>query len=252
MTIINPQYQSLQAWVEQLPTTFDSQGTIIYDARNRIRVIQGPDGQLYNVKRYCRPFWLNRLVYTFLRPSKAKRAYDNALLLQQRGVTTPEPVAYILCGNHLLAESFLITRQVQFPHRLYEWGDGLTEGREALMRAFGRFTAKMHLQGVLHLDYSPGNILYDTGEGASAAEGKPTFAVVDINRMRFGSVSIPQGCNNMGRLWGEEAVYRLIAEGYAAERGADADVCYQLMWKAHQRFWKNRKKPIEYQSKVLK
>lgn len=245
MILIQPSYQHLRAWIEQLPSTFFSQGEIIYNARNQIRVIKGPDGRLYNVKRYCVPKWFNRLIYTWFRPSKAKRAYDNALQLQTLGIATPAPVAYLLCGKKLLAESFLITQQVNLPHRLYEWGDGLTEGREEVMRAFGRFTAQMHNRHVLHLDYSPGNILYDK------VDGTWQFAIVDINRMHFGSVSIEQGCANLGRLWGEEAVYHLIAEGYALERKADIKTCYQQMWHAHQRFWNNRKKPIEYQSKVI-
>lgn len=245
MTVLNPSYEHLRDWVESLPQTFAQQGEIIYDARNQIRVIEGPDHERYNVKRYCCPKWYNRLIYTFFRKPKAVRAYTNALLLNQRGIATPEPIAYILCGKGWLAESYLITRQIDYAHRLYEWGDGLTEGREDVMRAFGRFTAMMHRQDICHLDYSPGNILYDQ------VNGEWQFMVVDINRMRIGAVSVAQGCANMGRLWGEEAVYRCIAEGYAAARNADKEQCFQQMWKAHQTFWKKRKKPIEYQSKVV-
>jgi len=244
MTVINPTYQHIQTWLESLPETFFSQGKVIYNARNQIRVIQAPDGHLYNVKRYCCPMWFNRMVYTWIRPSKAKRAFDNALRLQSLGIATPAPVAYILRGQHWLAESYLITEQVPFAHSLYEWGDGLTNHREDLIRAFGRFTAQMHLKQVLHLDYSPGNILYDH------LDNTWQFTVVDINRMHFGEVTIAEGCANMGRLWGEEAIYRLIAEGYAQERNTDPEQCFQRMWHAHTQFWKNRKKPIEYQSKV--
>jgi len=244
MTIINPTYHHLQGWIETLPEIFFSQGEIIYNARNQIRVIEGSDGQFYNVKRYCCPQWFNRIAYTWLRPSKAQRAYENALRLQALYIATPRPIAYILCGRHLLAESYLLTEQVPYTHRLYEWGDGLTDGREDLMRAFGRFTARMHQQGVLHLDYSPGNILYDR------VDQTWQFSLVDINRMHFGPVSFAQGCANMGRLWGEEAVYHLIAEGYAMESQTDVETCYRLMWQAHQQFWKNRKKPIEYQTKI--
>lgn len=245
MTVtLSPAYEHLRDWVEKLPGTFDNQGHIIYDARNRIRVIEGPDGALYNVKRYCRPIWLNRLVYTLFRAPKAVRAYENAIRLLHADIATPRPVAYILCGEGLLEESYLITEQMAYPHRLYEWGDGLTAGREQAMRAFGQFTARMHEKEILHLDYSPGNILFDAGGDDCR------FAVVDINRMYFGPVSIERGCREMGRLWGEEEVYRLIAEGYARERNADTEYCFEQMWQAHQSFWSKRKKPKEYQSKV--
>lgn len=240
MLTLNPKYESLRTWLEQLPDTFFQQGEVIYDARNQIRVIDGPDGKRYNVKRYCCPIWINRIVYTWFRSPKAVRAYYNALVLQQKGIATPEPIGYILCGKTTLRESFLITEQIPLAHRLYEWGDGVTEGREDAMRSFGRFTANMHNQDILHLDYSPGNILYD------GQKGKWEFSVVDINRMHFGKVSIETGCANMGRLWGEEPMYRFIAEGYAAERHADSETCYRKMWQAHQDFWSKHKKPKEY------
>lgn len=245
MIIINPTYESLREWIKQLPNTFSTQGKIIYNARNQIRIINGPDGKVYNVKRYCCPKWYNRIIYTWFRTPKAIRAYQNALLLNQRGVATPEPIAYILCHKGLLAESYLITQQIDYAHRLYEWGDGLTDGREEVMRAFGRFTANMHLQQICHLDYSPGNILYDQ------IDGTWQFAVVDINRMRIGHVSVARGCANMERLWGEEAVYHYIAEGYAETRHIDIESCFQRMWQAHQTFWRKRQKPIEYQSKIV-
>lgn len=245
MIVLHPQYEHLRDWVTHLPDTFATQGDIIYDARNQIRVIEGPDHQRYNVKRYCIPKWYNRLVYTFFRKPKAVRAYTNALLLNERGIATPTAIAYILCGKGLLAESYLITQQIDYTHCLYEWGDGLTDGREEAMRAFGRFTANMHQQQICHLDYSPGNILYHQIDGIWQ------FFVVDINRMRIGPVSITQGCANMGRLWGEEAVYHCIAEGYAAARHIDVEDCFLQMWQAHQAFWHKRKKPIEYQSKVI-
>jgi len=241
---IRPEYEHLRSWIEHLPYTFFEQGQIIYNARNQIRVIEAPDGMVYNVKRYCCPPWYNRIIYTIFRPSKAKRAFENAIRILNCGIATPNPIGYLLCGGTWLAESFLITEHVPHAHRLYEWGDGLTQGREELMISFGRFTARMHLKQIYHLDYSPGNILYDW------INGQLEFVVVDINRMFFKPISVKLGCANMGRLWGEEQVYQLIAKGYADERESDADLCFRLMWKAHVHFWRYREKPIEYQSKV--
>ena len=52
-------------------------------------------GSPFVVKRYKEPNWLNRVVYTWLRKSKARRAYEYALRLLDEGVETPAPVAYI-------------------------------------------------------------------------------------------------------------------------------------------------------------
>ena len=64
------------------------------------------------------------------------------------------------------------------------------------MTAFAEFTARLHEAGILHLDYSPGNILYDKiGE-------EYHFSLVDINRMHFGEVDIKKGCANFAPFMG--------------------------------------------------
>jgi len=234
---LHPSYENLRDWIVQLPNTFYEQGQVIYDARNQIRVIQGPDGSLYNVKRYCCPKWYNRLAYSFIRQPKAIRAYTNAIRLAQRGIPTPNVVAYILCGKGLIRESYLITEQSPLTHMLYELGDGVIQGREALITALGAFAGTMHEKGVLHLDFSPGNVLFDQ------IDGWWQFTLVDINRMRFGCIGAASGCRNFARLWGGRAMYRLLADGYAAARGLDPEWCYTRMWQAHHRFWKNRSMP---------
>jgi hypothetical protein len=56
MTIIlNPTYELLRAWVEQIPVIFALQGKIIYDARNQIRFITAPNGDEVCVKRFHAP-----------------------------------------------------------------------------------------------------------------------------------------------------------------------------------------------------
>ncbi|MCQ2341186.1 MAG: lipopolysaccharide kinase InaA family protein [Paludibacteraceae bacterium] len=237
MIIINPTYESLREWIEQLPNTFSTQGKIIYNARNQIRIINGPDGKVYNVKRYCCPKWYNRIIYTWFRTPKAIRAYQNALTLQQKAIPTPTPIAYILCGNTLLDESYLITEQSPLSHMLYELGDGIVHGREQMIAALGVFAATMHEKGILHLDFSPGNVLFDF------VDNQWVFTLVDINRMRFGQVNYQVGCRNMARLWGGKEMYHILAEAYAKTRQLDAATCYQLMWQAHHQFWKGKKQP---------
>ena len=88
-----PNYRHLEAFVRSLPERFDrGEGRVIHKRRNELRVISH-EGQAYVVKSYRRPIAVNRIVYGFLRASKAKRAYDNANLLLSLGIGTPEPVA---------------------------------------------------------------------------------------------------------------------------------------------------------------
>jgi len=71
------------------------------------------DGTLVNAKRYCLPHLLNRLVYsTGLRKPKGLRAFTYPTRLLERGIETPEPIAYIeqrRCG--LLGLSYFVSVQ---------------------------------------------------------------------------------------------------------------------------------------------
>ena len=218
-TVLNPAYQSLQAWIESVPRIFSEQGEVIYDARNQIRIMTAPDGSEMCVKRFHTPRFLNRISYSFLRPPKAKRAYENALRLLSYGIATPQPVAYILCGNGLLKVSYLITVKSALQHTFYDFRDGVISGKEDLIRSFARFSAHLHESGVLPLDYSPGNILYDR------VNGEWQFNLVDINRMHFGKVTAQQGCRNFCRLWGKTDFFDVLSLAYAQERHIDAKQC---------------------------
>lgn len=229
--VINPTYESLREWLISLPDTFSQQGEVIYDARNQIRFITAPDGTKMCVKRFHKPKFLNRVSYSFLRTPKAKRAYDNALRLLSYDISTPQPVAYILCGKYLLEESYLVTTQSTLQHTFYEFRDGKITGKEDLIKSFARFSANMHDAGVLPLDYSPGNILYDhTNDGWQ-------FELVDLNRMHFGKVSAQQGCRNFCRLWGKTDFFEVLASAYAKERHIDAKKCHEWILDARKRFW---------------
>ena len=67
------------------------------------------------------------------------------------------------------------------------------EDRE-LRLAFARFTAQLHKAEILHVDYSPGNIL------VKKQAGSYVFALVDVNRMKFKSISVVDACKNLARL----------------------------------------------------
>ena len=236
--VINPTYEHLRAWIEALPETFAKQGKVIYDARNQIRIITAPDGTELCVKRFHAPRFLNRLVYTYWRAPKAKRAYENALRLQAAGIGTPEPIAYILLTSEgLLSESYLVCRKSKLARNFYEFRHHPLAGDEGIIRAFARFTAAMHEKGILHKDFSPGNILFDRQQ-----DGTVAFEIVDINRMVFGKpVGLDTACRNFCRLWGKEDFFVLLAQEYAKARGFDEEQCTRLTIKYWKRFWRFRK-----------
>ena len=106
-----------------------------------------------------------------------------------------------------------------------------------MAKALAAFTAKMHDAQILHRDYSPGNILWQQDDN-----GHYQFAIVDINRMYLGPVSMVLGCSNFARLWGPKEFIILTVREYAKRRGFDPDESVSIALKARRRFWTHFKK----------
>ena len=237
MIVINPTYEPLREWIETLPAIFAQQGEVIYDERNQIRSFTAPDDTKVCVKRFHVPRFLNKYIYHYLRDSKAKRAYLNGLYLIAHQVGTPEPIAYIeeYSGGGL-GFSYLVTKMSTLKHLHREFTYAYTPALDATIRPLARFTAHMHEEGILHLDFSPGNILWDI------EDGKYRFEVVDTNRMVFGRVSMKEGCRSIRRLCAQSSFFDEFADEYAQARHMDPTQCRYWIHYYRDRFWHNGKK----------
>ncbi|MDR1258860.1 MAG: serine/threonine-protein kinase [Tannerellaceae bacterium] len=216
---ISPEYRRLATFVERLPIRFETEGESVYKARNEIKLMHA-GGLDVAVKSFRIPHIINRIAYTFFRPSKARRSYFNALKLQEAGVNTPSPVAYMEeKKGGLLSRSFYISSYVGYPGLLRELNDRSLDQVKDLAEAFAHFTADVHNRGILHRDYSPGNVLYEK------KEGQYHFCLVDINRMSFCKrIDERAAALSLRRLWGNTDVIVFIAEVYARDRGFDEKV----------------------------
>jgi len=244
--ILNPKYEAWRTMVERIPQTFDQISEVLRNSRNVIKVTTAPDGTRINVKRFHKPQFPNNYIYSWhIRQPKGIRAFFYAFALQGQGIETPEPVAYIEeINNGTLGLSYFISLQCPYTHRLYELGNAQEGSYEEIGEALAKFTARMHNRGTLHLDYSPGNILWEK------IDGHYRFSLVDTNRMHFGVVEMEKGCANFARLWGPKKLFILMARVYARERGLDADECERLVLLHRKRFWKKyarkHKEDIEF------
>ncbi len=229
--IINTEFKELEGFVRNLPETFESSGEIIYDGRNIIKIIN-TDGLQINVKSFQKPNIINRFVYGNFRKSKAQRSFEYANILIKNKIPTPAPIAYLeLKSGISFGRSFYITIQENFDGILRELQRGSLVGREKLLQQFAVFTANMHEKQILHMDYSPGNILY------KLVNDSYLFYLVDLNRMQFGKIPMDKGCRNFCRLWGSEEMISYIASEYAKARNFDIDKCVQLTLTYHAAFW---------------
>ena len=191
-----PGYEKMEGFLLSLPSLFQQEkGQLIHDGRNQLRVLEF-EGEKYVVKAYRKPFFINRLIYGFFRPSKAKRSLENALLLRSIGVGTPEPIGYINQRNgFLFTRSFFVTRISTCPYRYDMLFQQHFDCEEKVLREIGRITAKMHEHGISHLDYGRGNILFD-----KMPSGEVRLELVDLNRIKHGPVDMVRGCKNLERL----------------------------------------------------
>ncbi len=232
---INPKYEQLRTFIEAIPDVFEQEGQEIYNKRNLIKVLTAPNGTTINVKRYHVPHGPNRLIYSWnIRSPKGKRAYEYAKILKGKGIDTPEPIALIEERNWLgmLGFSYLVTIQCDYGHTLYEVGKAQhVEEYETLAKALAHFAAKVHIHNVLHKDFTPGNILWKQDD-----EGFH-FALVDINRMNFGTVSTKQGLKNLCRFWGPKDFTRILATEYALLRNYNTQKAVTYIMKERAKFW---------------
>lgn len=232
--IVNPKYTELEEFISTLPSNFGTQGEIIQARRNIIKTTRYNNLNI-NIKRYRKPIFINRIIYTFFRKPKAYKAYYNALAVIDKGFSTPHPIAYIEQETSgLLSLSYFISIQLENVKEIREYYFSKGGNDQEFLVAFAQYTAQLHNAGILHLDYSPGNILF------SETNGKYEFSLVDINRMKFCSVDLKTGCENFCRLFEHDEASVLIAKEYAKARNLDQQTCTETILLYKHRFEKKK------------
>ncbi|MDR1331939.1 MAG: glycosyltransferase [Tannerella sp.] len=218
-TVLHPDYKRLEPFFLRLPSLFSAQGEVMFKGRNELRLFR-QDGYELMVKSYRRPNVLNAVVYGFLRASKAERAYRHALRLLAEGIGTPAPVGFVTCRRwFLFAGSYSVTLRSACPCTYRELFVRTFPRRDEILEAIAYTTARMHEHGLLHRDYSAGNILFDDAPNVIPVE------IIDLNRMSFGRVGMKKGCRNFDRLPATDDMIAVMGTCYARERGFDAETC---------------------------
>jgi len=205
---------------------FDSEGTLFGKvSRNAIKVKE-IDGLTLNVKSFKIPHYFNQFVYKFLRKSKARRSFENAIFLLEKGIGTPKPLAYFeyfaLLG---LKKSFYVSTHLQCDLTFREL---ITNpdypDHEKILVAATDFTFKLHENNILFKDHSPGNTLIKKTETGYE------FFLVDLNRMVFKPLSFEERIKNFSRLTPKEEMVRVMSNRYAELINRNPDEVFDLMW----------------------
>ena len=217
---INHLYAHFESFILNIRNDFRENSHSIHKARNELKIITYQKKELV-VKSFKVPNLPRRLYYTLFRDSKAKKSYDYSVKI---GKFTPEPIAYIeFYNNGLLSDSYFIAKKFEYDFTIRE---PLLEtdfkDRQSIFESFAEFTFQLHSKGILHKDYSPGNILIRKDEHGYL------FKIVDINRMEFKILSLEERLKNFNKLWAQDEDLKMIIDRYVSLLNEDKDRCINI------------------------
>lgn len=235
---IHPEFLSQSKEITHIIENFETEGVLFIDGkRNKIRLF--PLGNMtVNVKSFKVPNILNKLVYRFFRKGKAQRSYEFANRLLEKGIGTPQPIAYFENKGPLsFKDSYYMSEQLEADltfRQLIEIPD--YPEHEIILRQFTQFTYKLHELGIEFLDHTPGNTLIK-----KTGHEKYGFFLVDLNRMNFhsGKMTLKQRVINMAKLTPEMRLVEVMCDEYAKLYGRPYDEVLSLMIK-YTEYFSNR------------
>lgn len=249
--VIHPKYNISETDLISIVKNFNSTGTMLADGkRNKIKIFDYQDRKL-NVKAFKVPIFINKIIYGYVRPSKAKRSFEYASLLINKGIGTPQPIAYIENkGVFGLKDSYYFSEHIDadLTYRELvlqpEWPN-----HEEILRQFTQFCFKLHENGIEFKDHSPGNTLIKRG-----LNDQYDFYLVDLNRMNFhDTMSFELRMKNLSRLTPKKEMIAVMSHEYAKlyTQKSEQEI-FDLMWQKTSDFQKKFHNKQAMKKKYLK
>lgn len=224
--IINCKYQFLEKDLEKFIELFDKKGRLIKDSRNTLKKFNC-NNKILVIKSFKTPNFFNKIIYNFFRKGKAQRSFEHAKRLISIGINTPEPIAYFEERTSIfLKRSFYVCEYVNYDFSIREVINNFElKKNKKIIRAFTKFTFKLHENKINFLDHSPGNTLI------KYEDEKPKFYLVDINRMKFQNMKSSKRLENFSRISEKIEVIKLISKVYSNLSGLDFKYTFNMIWK---------------------
>ena len=235
--IYNNFNNKFQELTKNIQSYFEDSTISIHKARNEIKIIDFAEKSLI-IKAFKIPNIINKIVYSFFRDSKSKKSYDNSIKIIDY---VPRPISYIEFYKFgLFQDSYFISEHFNYDFTIRE---PLLENnfgnKEEVFKQFAKFTYNLHENNILHLDYSPGNILI------KKEENKFIFKIVDINRMKFKILDLDKRLENFAKLWAKDDDLIIIITEYSKLMLQDKNKCIAIALKyskAHKDRINNKKR----------
>jgi hypothetical protein len=139
--VYHPDFLSKKEEIRDAVENYEAKGTLFVDGkRNKIKTFDLGEITL-NIKSFKVPNFVNKVVYAFFRPSKARRSYEFANILVEKEIGTPAPIAYFENFKGVLLDSYYVCEQV-YPDLTFRelTNDFDYPEHETILRQFTKFT----------------------------------------------------------------------------------------------------------------
>lgn len=218
-----------ESTLKDIIQNFNTEGTLFGDGKRNTIKLFDCGGKTINIKSFKIPNLLNAFIYQYFRKSKAKRSFEFATLLIEKGIGTPEPIAYFENFSWLgLQDSYYVSEHLASELTFRELVQ-LPEypENELILRQFTQFCYLLHEKGIEFKDHSPGNTLIKKD-----SNGSYSFYLVDLNRMEFHqTMSFELRMKNLCRLTPKKEMIEIMANEYANCSGENEAVVFSALWK---------------------
>ncbi|GAA6769022.1 lipopolysaccharide kinase InaA family protein [Flavobacterium sp. CGRL1] len=227
---VNPIFENSTESILNTIKMFSSTGELFGNGdRNKIKLFDFNEKKI-NIKSFKIPNLINKIAYRYFRKSKARRSFEYATILLEKGIGTPEPIAFLENFNILgLKDSYYVSEHLNADLTYRE----LVEipnypDNENILRQFTRFSFGLHEKGIEFLDHSPGNTLIKKN-----SEGIYDFFLVDLNRMEFHeSMTFEKRMKNLCRLTPLKEMVAVMSNEYAKlYKKESEEKIFETLWK---------------------
>jgi len=226
---INPIFENNKVSILDKIANFDAAGELFGNGdRNKIKLFD-LDGKTINIKSFKIPNIINKIAYKYFRKSKARRSFEYATILLEKGIGTPEPIAHLENFTAIgIRDSYYVSEHLAADltyRELVEIPD--YPDRDTILRQFTQFSFGLHEKGIEFLDHSPGNTLIKKKEN-----GDYEFFLVDLNRMEFHeSMTFEMRMKNLCRLTPLKEMVAVMSNEYAKLYHETEQKTFDTLWK---------------------
>lgn len=230
---VSPLYESSSKLILNSILNFNTLGQVFIKGNRNVIKLFIVNNETLNIKSFKSPNLINKIAYRYFRKSKAKRSFEFATILIEKGIGTPKPIAFYENFDILgLKDSYYVCEHLNADLTYRELVETDYPDAENILRQFTRFTYEMHQKGIEFLDHSPGNTLIkNEGNGAYS------FYLVDLNRMKFHTeLDFHTRMKNLSKITPKEDMVKIMSNEYAKISGLDENIVFSSMWQLTQDF----------------